>query len=160
MPLALKALCDYDLSHGHKLNYSKYSDNDLVAVICDDLPRLKTIVSKSGDLANGPYLSFWFQKKDILDWLNDIGQFDPNKKPSCGILKKSRDGTYFDWADQNTDPTMKEYLSKFTKKELIARFVGGRAAHIGVQWRIVGFGSTVKVGGRIDIIPGIFERDR
>ncbi len=114
---ALNALCDYDLTHGRKLNYEMYQDNYIIAIICDDLGGLKKIVSKGDDIGDAGYTAFLLQKTDILDWLAEIGQFDPNKKPTCDFLDKYDDGTYFEWAEQQGDSTMKSYLSKFTRTE-------------------------------------------
>jgi ankyrin repeat protein len=115
--LALSALCEYDQAHGRKQDYGRYKDNHIVAIVCDDLAGLKAIVGEGKSIESAAYLAFWVQKTDILDWLTEIGQFDPNNRASCSLLNFGQDTTYFEWADKMTDPTMKNYLAKFKRTD-------------------------------------------
>ncbi len=111
----VKVLCDYDLAHGHKLNYDAYKDNYVVAVVCDNLDGLKAIVKSGSGIEGAAYLAFWFEKTDLLDWLHAIGQFDPNKDAACNFANIDRNQSYFDWAVAMTDGTMKAYLTKYER---------------------------------------------
>jgi uncharacterized protein len=113
--LVVKAICDYDLAHGHRLNYDAYKDNYVIAVICDNLDGLKEIVKSGTRIEGAAYLAFWFTKTDILDWLHAIGQFDPNKDASCNFLNVDRSQSYFAWAAKMEDDTMRDYLAKYDK---------------------------------------------
>ena len=103
--LALSALASTTRPMGRKQDYERYKDNHIVAIVCDGLAGLEAIVSEGKSIESAAYFAFWVQKTDILDWLTEIGQFDPNKS------------AYFEWADKMVDPTMKNYLSKFKRTE-------------------------------------------
>lgn len=111
----VEAICDYDLAHGHRLDYAAYKDNYVIAVVCDNLDGLKAIVTSGTSIEGAAYLAFWFKKTDILDWLHAIGQFDPNKDASCNFLNVDRNQSYFDWAAKMEDGTMRDYLAKYDK---------------------------------------------
>jgi hypothetical protein len=113
--LVVKAICDYDLTHGHRLNYDNYRDNYVIAIMCDNLDGFKAIVKSGTSVEGAAYLAFWFKKTDILDWLHAIGQFDPNKGASCNFLNVDRRQSYFERAEKMEDGTMRDYLAKYNK---------------------------------------------